>query len=78
MQDNEEMKRIQKLLFSLATHGELLVLKDNFIYQMKEKFRYSDEKCQSVIEKAESYEIIHQTIRNFANSQKIELVSLKI
>ena len=45
---------------------------------MKERFEYSDEKCQLVIEKAENHGIIHQTIRNFANSHKIELVSLKI
>ena len=72
------MKKIQLLLFNLAKYGELLVLKDNFISQMKGKLKFSDEKCQSVIEKAENYGIIHQTIRNFANSQKIELVSLKI
>lgn len=78
LDDNEEMKRIQLLLFDLAGHGELLVLKENFISRMKEKWNYSDEKCQSVIERAESHGIVHQTIRNFANSQKIELVSLKI
>lgn len=45
---------------------------------MKEKWDYADEKCHNVIERAESHGIVHQTIRNFANSQKIELVSLKI
>ena len=32
MEDNKEMKMIQQLLFDLAKHGELLVLKENFIY----------------------------------------------
>ena len=72
------MERIQLLLFGLAEHGELLVLKENFIARMKEGLIYSDERCQSVIEKAEAYGVVHQTVRNFANSQKIELVSLKI
>ena len=78
LDENGEMKRIQLLLFDLASHGELLVLKEKFICQMKDKWDYSDEKCHGVIERAESHGIVHQTIRNFANSQKIELVSLKI
>ena len=68
LDENEEMKRIQLLLFDLAKHGELLVLKENFISQMKDKLDYSEEKCHSVIERAETHSIIHQTIRNFANS----------
>ena len=75
---NQEMKRIQILLFELAKSGELLVLKDDFVSLMKERFKYTDEKCQHAIEKAEHHGIIHHTVRLFANSNKIELVSLKI
>ena len=39
--ENEEMKKIQILLFDLAKHGELLVLKENFINQMKEWYDYT-------------------------------------
>ena len=42
---NQEMKRIQILLFELAKSGELLVLKDDFVSLMKERFKYTDEKC---------------------------------
>ena len=41
---NQEMKRIQILLFELAKSGELLVLKSDFVSLMKERFKYTDEK----------------------------------
>ena len=46
---NQEMKRIQILLFELAKSGELLVLKDDFVSLMKERLNYTDEKCQHII-----------------------------
>lgn len=56
----------------------MLILKRKFSEQIQEKLLLSSSDASKAIDRAVSYSIIHQTDRNFANAQKIELISLKI
>ena len=76
--ENELIRKMQLILFENAALGELLILKSKFIEQMHEKISIQRSMALKIIKKTVDYGIIHQTDRNFANSQKIEFISLKI
>ena len=72
------MGTIQQILFEDAAMGELLILKTRFVDQIIARVSLGHAKALKAVERAVGYGIIHQTDRNFANSKKIEFISLKI
>ena len=72
------IKNVQLLLFEMAESGELLVDKNDFFEKLATKFDYTNEKCEFALNLTLDLDIVHETVRNFTQTKRIELISLKI
>ena len=72
------IKNVQLLLFEMAESGELLVDKNDFFEKLATKFDYTNKKCEFALNLTLDLDIVHETVRNFTQTKRIELISLKI